>query len=209
MMPMTLPLALTVSRLAAAPIIGVLLVVEWIPLRVAVAGPLFVAAALTDFFDGRLARKRNQTSALGAFIDPLADKLLVYVAFIYLTAVLAYPVWLLLVLFTRDMAVDSLRAFAVGKGISMPANAVGKWKSWGQMVSIALLLLLGGVTQLQRATEWGNAALSDAIASQPFEALFGVSYWLMVIAAAVGVVSMVQYFVEMAPKLFAPSSVRS
>lgn len=206
---MNIPLALTVSRLALAPVIGVLLVVESLPFRVAAAAVLFIAGALTDFFDGRLARKWNQTTPLGAFIDPLADKLLVYVPFIYLAGVLAYPVWLLLVLFARDMSVDSLRAFAVGKGISMPANIVGKWKSLFQMASLGLLLALGGITQVQRVTEWGNAAFSGLIAGAPFEALFGVSYWLMVLAAVVGVVSMLQYVVEMAPKLFARPTVRS
>lgn len=194
---MNIPLALTFARLVISVAVGALLVSEnAVPFHVTIAAVLFIAAAVSDYIDGYLARKWGQTTALGAFVDPLADKLLVYLSFIYLATVGVYPVWLLLVLFTRDIVVDSLRAFSVGRGVSMPANAVGKWKSLFQMTSIALLLVLVSATELQTSTEWGNIALASFIASAPFEMAFGATFWLMLAAAAVGVVSMVQYFVE-------------
>lgn len=203
MLSMNFPLALTVSRLVLALAVGLLLVLEEVvPFRVTICAVLFIVAAVTDYFDGRLARAWNQKTELGAFIDPLADKLLVYISFIYLTVVGVYPAWLLLALFTRDIAVDSLRSYAAGKGVSMPANAVGKGKSLFQMTSISLLLVLVAATELQRTTEWGNTAFASLIASMPFEWAFGATYWLMVAAAAVGAVSMVQYAVEYTPKLF-------
>lgn len=203
MLSMNFPLALTVSRLVLAFAVGALLVLEdLVPFHVTICAVLFIVAAVTDYFDGRLARAWNQKTDLGAFVDPLADKLLVYLAFIYLTVVGVYPAWVLLALFTRDIAVDSLRSYAAGTGVSMPANTIGKWKSLFQMTSIALLLVLVATTELQRTTEWGNTAFASFIASMPFEWAFGVTYWLMVAAAAVGTVSMVQYAVEYAPKLF-------
>jgi CDP-diacylglycerol--glycerol-3-phosphate 3-phosphatidyltransferase len=198
---MTLPLALTASRLVLSLLAGALLLAP-VPFHVTLAAVSFVVAAATDFFDGRIARARGQTSELGAFLDPLADKLLVYLSFIYLATVGVYPAWVLLVLFARDIAVDSLRGYAAGKGVSMPANVVGKWKSFFQMLSIGLLLALVAVAELQRSTAWGNDAFAAAVASRPFELAFGATYWLMVAGAAVGLVSMVQYFVEAAPKLF-------
>jgi|GEM_PF-377315 len=203
---MNVPLFLTFTRLILSIAVGALLVSEGVvPFHVTIAAAFFIVAAVTDFFDGYLARRWGQTSALGAFVDPLADKLLVYLSFIYLTTIGVYPVWLLLVLFTRDIVVDSLRAFSTGLGISMPANAVGKWKSLFQMSSIALLLIVVSMTQLQASTEWGNIALAAAVSSAPFEWAFGATYWLMVAGAAVGVVSMIQYFVE-SPSLFRPAS---
>ena len=200
---MNIPLLLTASRVVLAVVVGVLLVSETlVPFHVTVAAACFVAASLTDYFDGKLARAWDQKTPLGAFLDPLADKLLVYLAFIYLTTVQVYPVWLLLVVFTRDIVTDSFRAFAVGTGHSMPANMVSKWKSLFQMVSIGLLLVLVAVTELQRLTEWGNAAFSSVVSSPWFDASFNATYWLMVAAAAVGVVGTVQYFVEHGPSLF-------
>lgn len=199
---MNVPLLLTFARLVLSLAVGALLVSEnAVPFHVTIAAAFFIVAAVTDYFDGYLARKWSQTTALGAFVDPLADKLLVYLSFIYLTTVGVYPVWLLLVLFTRDIVVDSLRAFSVGRGVSMPANAVGKWKSLFQMASIALLLALVAATELQTSTEWGNTALASFVASAPFEMAFGATFWLMLAGAAVGIVSMIQYFVE-SPALF-------
>jgi CDP-diacylglycerol--glycerol-3-phosphate 3-phosphatidyltransferase len=199
---MNFPLALTVSRLVFAVAIGAILVTESLPLRGTAAAIAFIIAAATDFFDGRLARAWNQKTDLGAFIDPLADKLLVYLAFMYLTVVGVYPVWLLMAHFVRDIAVDSLRAYAAGKGVSMPANVPGKWKSFLQMGSIALVLVLVAITELQRTTEWGSAVFETAVGSVAFEAAFAAVFWLMLSSAAVGYVSMVQYFTEAGRPLF-------
>ena len=200
---MNLPLVLTSSRVVLSVVVGVLLLLEnAVPFHVTIAAVCFIVAAATDYFDGKLARKWNQVTPLGAFLDPLADKLLVYLSFIYLTTVGVYPVWLLLIVFTRDIVTDGLRAFAVGQGMVMPANLVSKWKSLFQMASIGLLLALVSVTELQRLTPWGNRALASVVESAVFEQAFGATYWLMVAAAAVGVVGTIQYFVEYAPSLF-------
>lgn len=191
---MNLPLLLTASRIVAAAAIGIVLVSP-VPFRGTLSAALFILAAVTDFADGRMARARGQTTPLGAFLDPLGDKLLVYVAFIYLTVVGMYPAWLLMLLFVRDIVTDSLRGFAAGKGISMSANMPSKWKSLFQMSSIALLLAL---------VSWTELAPGSALLSSPFfGTAFGLTFWLMIAGAAVGIVGTVQYAVEYAPRLFA------
>ncbi len=200
---MNLPLLLTSLRVVLAVAVGALLLAaDVMPFCLTLAAVLFIVAAVTDFFDGRLARARNQTTSLGAFLDPLADKLLVYLAFLYLTAVGVYPVWLLMIVFTRDIVTDSLRAFAAGSGVSMPANMISKWKSLFQMASIGLLLVLVAATELQRLTQWGGAAFTWFVSSPLFDQAFGATFWLMLAAAAVGIVGTIQYVVEYGSKLF-------
>ncbi len=207
---MNFPLALTSSRLVCAALVGVLLVAEnSIPFHVTIAAVLFIIASVTDFFDGRLARAWNQKTELGAFLDPLADKLLVYLAFLYLTTAGVYPVWLLLLVFTRDIVTDSFRAYSIGKGISMPANMISKWKSFFQMLSIGLLLVLISIVELQSLTTWGNTLFASFLASSWADRVFGTTFWLMLAAAAVGIVGTIQYFVECAPLLFRSSSPKS
>ncbi len=196
---MNIPLQLTASRILMAAVIGIVLLLP-VPYRASICAILFIVAAVTDFIDGKLARAWGQSTPLGAFLDPLGDKLLVYLTFIYLTVVGMYPAWLLLLLFTRDIVTDSLRGFAAGKGVSMAANLPSKWKTLCQMSSIALLLVLVSITELA-----SKGAVSSAFLSAPlFEQAFGLTFWLMVIAAAVGIVGTVQYVVAYAPRLFAP-----
>ena len=201
---MNIPLLLTSARIVLAVAVGALLLLEnAVPFHVTIAAACFVLAAATDFLDGRLARSWHQETKLGAFLDPLADKLLVYLAFIYLTLVQVYPAWLLLLVFTRDIVTDSFRAFAAGLGHSMPANMVSKWKSFFQMASIGLLLVLVSVVELQEGTPAGGS-LAGVVNSAWFNAGFDATYWLMVAAAAVGVVGTAQYFAEHGPALFRP-----
>ena len=199
---MTLPLFLTTARIVLAVAVGALLVLEnAVPFHVTIVAVCFIVAAATDYFDGRLARARRQETTLGAFLDPLADKLLVYLAFIYLTLVRVYPAWLLLVVFTRDIVTDSFRAFAAGLGHSMPANMVSKWKSFFQMLSIGLLLILVSIVELEQGTPFGPS-LGPIVDASWFNEGFTATYVLMVAAAVVGIAGTVQYFVEHGPALF-------
>lgn len=191
---MNLPLALTVSRFVFAIVVGVLLWMQQaMPFHIVLAAALFITAATTDYIDGELARRRNQKTPLGAFLDPLADTLLVYLAFINLTILGVYPAWLLLVLFARDIVTDALRSFAAGQGTSIPANLASKGKTTLQMASIALMLTLGAITEVQGTTAWGETALAPLIESPLFDAAFGLTYWLMVLSAAIGIVGTAQY----------------
>lgn len=192
---MTLPMLLTYARiLAAVAIAALLLFNESVPFAFLAAAILFPLGAITDFFDGWLARSRNQTTALGSVIDPLGDKLIVWLPFLYLTVSGMYPLWILLVLFTRDMVVESVRSYVVGQGVRVPGNPISRWKSLLQMCSLALLLALIAIVDLGQTTAFVQSPL--------FEQLFGLTFWLMLGSAAVGIVGMVQYFADYSSVIF-------
>lgn len=105
---------------------------------------LFVLSALTDWLDGYLARKWQQITDFGKFMDALADKVLTSGLFVALLALGKLPDWgmyLVLLILTREFMVTGLRLVAAGKGLVMPAERLGKWKTALQMVSIAIYLL--------------------------------------------------------------------
>ena len=111
---------------------------------------IFILAASTDALDGYLARKNNQVTDLGKFLDPVADKLLVNSLLIYLCVKHSYmtpqyviPYMLVLVMIARDIVVDSLRFIAAKKNVVIAANIFGKAKTVAQMVTIPIMLLNG------------------------------------------------------------------
>ena len=112
----------------------------------------FLIASYTDHLDGKLARKNNQVTDLGKFLDPVADKLLVSSMLIFLTAPAVFapytdagqlfiPVWCVIIMVARDTVVDALRSIAAQKGVVIAANIFGKLKTVLQMVAISLVLL--------------------------------------------------------------------
>jgi CDP-diacylglycerol--glycerol-3-phosphate 3-phosphatidyltransferase len=110
---------------------------------------IFILGALTDKLDGYLARKWNQVTDLGKFMDPIADKLLVDSLLVWLivphfaSGNLTISLWCVLVMIIRDLVVDALRSIAASKGIVLAANIFGKLKTVFQMVAIPLVLLNG------------------------------------------------------------------
>ena len=113
----------------------------------------FIVASLTDFLDGYLARKNNQVTDLGKFLDPVADKLLVNSMIIFLSAPsvfapyastnISFNVWCVIIMIARDIVVDALRFIASSKNVVIAANIFGKMKTVLQMVAIVLVLLNG------------------------------------------------------------------
>ena len=112
----------------------------------------FVVASYTDHLDGKLARKNNQVTDLGKFLDPVADKLLVNTMTIFLTAPVLFapyaakqtaffPVWCVIIMVARDTVVDALRFIGAQKGVVIAANIFGKLKTVLQMVAISCVLL--------------------------------------------------------------------
>jgi CDP-diacylglycerol--glycerol-3-phosphate 3-phosphatidyltransferase len=105
-----------------------------------VAAWTFAAASITDFFDGYIARKRNIVTVFGSFLDPIADKFLTVSSLIMLQAIDRIPAWVVIILVLREMYMTSLRLLAMGEGISVPVNDMGKWKTAVQMVGIPMLM---------------------------------------------------------------------
>jgi CDP-diacylglycerol---glycerol-3-phosphate 3-phosphatidyltransferase len=142
---MTLPNALTLLRIFIAPLLVVVLLTrfseDWIGVPRHVLGvSLFLLAAITDWLDGYLARKRGQVSRLGILLDPIADKLLISSAFISLVENQLAPAWAVVIIVGREFAVSGLRSIAATEGWAIPASPMGKFKMFSQVVTIALLI---------------------------------------------------------------------
>ncbi len=132
---MNLPNKLTVSRLILTPIAIAILFFD-IPYNFLISTVIFVVAMITDVLDGVIARKFDLITKLGKFLDPLSDKLILLLFFIYLQSAGLYPLWLLLAFIARELIVDSLRSFAVSQNVYMGAIKSGKIKALCQTVSI-------------------------------------------------------------------------
>ena len=139
----TLPNLLSLGRIALVPVI-VALVYSSSPGARAVAGMVFVVASITDFLDGWLARRHGITTALGQFLDPLADKLLVASALIMMVGYgpsPRVPAWMVATIVVRELAVTGLRGIAVRDGTVMAAQELGKYKMVFQMFAVTGLLI--------------------------------------------------------------------
>ncbi len=135
-----LPNILTMARVAVIPFI-LALMDNYSPVKSYLACLLYIGAALTDFLDGWLARRRKQVSLLGKFLDPLADKLIVTAVLVYATALDRCPPWLVVALLARELAVTGLRAIASSEGLVISASDQGKQKTALQMVGTLFLLI--------------------------------------------------------------------
>ena len=139
----SLPNLLTYGRIAAAPLVGATFFIadNWGPW---IAFVIFVAASVTDYFDGYLARIWNLESALGRMLDPIADKLLVAVAILVLVAdgmLTGWSIWAAIIVLMREILVSGLREFLAELRVSVPVTWLAKWKTALQMISIATLLI--------------------------------------------------------------------
>ena len=105
------------------------------------ASLLFVLASVTDFFDGYIAREWNQTTMLGAIIDPLADKMLTLAAFLGLMMIREASAWAIYIIIVRELFITGIRTIAVSEGISVKASWAGKIKTVVQMIAIGFLLM--------------------------------------------------------------------
>jgi CDP-diacylglycerol---glycerol-3-phosphate 3-phosphatidyltransferase len=135
-----LPNLLTFGRIATLPIVLVL-IDNYSRVLSFVSALIFIGGAITDVLDGYLARKRNQVSVLGAFLDPLADKLFVLGTLIFLVARDRAPEWLVVVLMSRELAITVLRSLAASYGLVISAGSGGKAKTALQTVGLVFLLI--------------------------------------------------------------------
>ena len=154
---MNLPNSLSLSRIAAVPLLIWLLnpKLPWFAERLGMpwlvqpgmpeilAVTLFIAAAITDGFDGYLARKRNQVTTLGMLLDPLADKLMVAGAFIALVQFnpSIVPAWIAVLVIAREFLVSGLRSIAASEGFTIEASDLGKFKMVVQIVAVVAAIL--------------------------------------------------------------------
>ena len=143
---MNLPNWLTIARILIVPLIVVALLTPVAESAFGISGyafaiVLFIVASVTDIVDGQLARRRNQVSAIGKFLDPIADKLLVSAALIVLVEKHLAPSWAVVIIIGPEFIITGLRSIAVTEGIVIQAQLLGKIKMWAQCVAIVALLV--------------------------------------------------------------------
>lgn len=180
----TVPTLLTWTRIIAIPLlVGVFYIGLAPKVQNLVATVMFVVFAATDWLDGFLARKLNQTSSFGAFLDPVADKFLVCASLLVLVHLGRADVFVALIIIGREIAISALREWMaqIGASKSVAVHMLGKWKTTMQMVAIPFLLFDGVLFGLLDTHLWGT--------------------WLLVIAAVLTIWSMVYYLQKAIPEI--------
>ena len=139
---MNVPNRLTILRVIMIPLFVIAMLWETLPYSDYIALALFAGACVTDFFDGYLARKYNQITTFGKFMDPLADKLLVCAALICFLADpnSEMPVWAVIIIISREFIISGFRLVASDNGVVIAASYWGKFKTTSQMIMIVLLI---------------------------------------------------------------------
>ncbi len=180
----TIPTIMTWTRIVAIPlIVGVFYAPIDPATRNLVAALMFIVFAATDWLDGFLARKLNQTSSFGAFLDPVADKFLVCASLLVLVHLQRADVFVALIIIGREIAISALREWMaqIGASKSVAVHMLGKLKTTVQMVAIPFLLYDGRVLGVVDTGVWGT--------------------WLIWIAAVLTVWSMVFYLQKALPEI--------
>jgi CDP-diacylglycerol--glycerol-3-phosphate 3-phosphatidyltransferase len=217
-MTWTIPNMLTVLRLLAAPGIAIMFLYFTRPWADWFALVLFVAAAVTDWFDGYLARSWKQETKLGAMLDPIADKAMVVIALLVITGFSGMDPWILLpatVILFREVFVSGLREFLGDTAGTLKVTKLAKWKTTAQMVAIAVLFAKGVFEHYfgMLVFGMGNQMAADVLAGRE-EDLVGLgwkyqgvilSWWsgvvLLWIAALLTLVTGLDYFRKSIPHL--------
>ena len=175
---------MTWTRIVAIPlIIGVYYLELDLPTKNLIATVLFVVFALTDWLDGYLARKLNQSSAFGAFLDPVADKILVCASLLILVHLTRVDVFVALIIIGREIAISALREWMaqIGASKSVAVHMIGKLKTVAQMVAIPFLLFHGKLFGVIDTNVWGT--------------------WLIWVAAILTIWSMIYYLQKAIPEI--------
>ena len=153
---MNLPNKLTLSRFGLT--VGFLAAIfSNVPYRETIALTLFVAAGISDFLDGQIARRRNLITNFGILMDPLADKIMVCSAFIAFVELGWFPAWMTVIIVARELSITGLRLLAASKNVVLAAEGYGKHKTISQIVAIIAIF----VDKIISVNQWG--AVGQAI----------------------------------------------
>jgi len=181
---LTIPTIMTWTRIVAIPLIVGIFYLNIAPAeRNLIATVMFVVFAATDWLDGYLARKLNQTSSFGAFLDPVADKFLVCASLLVLVHLQRADVFVALIIIGREIAISALREWMalIGATKSVAVHMLGKIKTMVQMIAIPFLLFDGNLFGLVDTRLWGT--------------------WLIWISAVLTVWSMIYYLQKAIPEI--------
>lgn len=142
-MRLNIPNLITIIRIIITPIFLAVILTDTLPHRFLAACIIFSVAAITDAIDGHLARKNNQITNFGKFLDPIADKILTTSALLAFMSMGLCSIWIVIIVLTREFAIASVRMIAASGGVVIPANIWGKIKTVSQMTFTILIMLLG------------------------------------------------------------------
>lgn len=203
-MKWTIPNILTVGRLLAAPGVAVMFLYFTRPWADWFALALFILAAITDWFDGYLARAWKQESKFGAMLDPIADKAMVVIALVVLTGYSGMNPWLILpatMILFREVFVSGLREFLGADSGRLAVTKLAKWKTTAQMVAIATLFLGTGLAYLEqgRAPRAGEGDIPTGASLADLATHAGLA--LIWVAAILTVITGWDYFRKSLPYL--------
>lgn len=148
---MNIPNQLTLLRVIMIPFFIFFLLMPSIPYHNWIAFTIFIAASLTDLFDGIIARKYNLITNFGKFMDPLADKLMVCSALICLVEMGRIPAWMVILIIVREFIISGFRQIAADNGIVIAASFWGKFKTTVQIVMVCMMI--ADITALRVLTE--------------------------------------------------------
>ena len=217
-MKWTIPNVLTTLRLLAAPGVPVMFLYFHRPIADWFALTLFVSAAITDYFDGYLARLWKQESKFGTMLDPIADKAMVVIALLILTGYSGMNPWLILpatVILFREVFVGGLREYLGAKAGLLKVTKLAKWKTSAQMLAIAVLFLGTGLEHMEGLARQGKTieeyatlvaqGLADPIRSCGMRGCSSYATWaglaLVWFAAALTAITGWDYFRKSLPQL--------
>lgn len=197
---MNLANKLTILRVLLVPVFIILMEINSFYTNI-LALLVFVIASLTDFFDGKIARKYNLVTTLGIFLDPLADKLLVTSAFIGFVSIytLNIPAWMVICIIAREFIITGLRSIAASKNIIIPASMSGKFKTVSQMIAIITILVIlivnATITKFYFITSY------ELLETNGWQHIFGLilvhaPYWLMFITTILTLYSGLSYLIQ-------------
>jgi CDP-diacylglycerol--glycerol-3-phosphate 3-phosphatidyltransferase len=217
-MTWNIPNVLTVLRLLAAPAVAVMFLYFHRPWADWFALVLFVGAAVTDWFDGYLARLWKQTTKLGTMLDPIADKAMVVIALAVILGYSSMSPWLVLpatMILFREVFVSGLREYLGDTAGTLKVTKLAKWKTTLQMVAIAVLFAQGVFEHYFGMSSMGmdDALVADVLAGEEedvmglwwkYEGMIIASHvglWLLWLAAALTLITGVEYFRKATPYL--------
>jgi len=192
---LNLPNKLTLARIVAAPVMmaGLLSISVW---GQYLALLVFIAAALTDYWDGKIARKYNLETNFGRIMDPLADKLLMATAFVCFVQLGWARAWMVILIIGREFAITGLRVLAAAQGRVIAASKSGKNKTISQIVAVLVILVTNAVVStLQTWLPPWEVTLENLGWSGRFLIVLAdhLPYWSMVVAAILSLYSGVEY----------------
>ena len=179
---MNVPNTLTVARIVLTPIVLAAYMLAF-PGHYLVATILYFIAGMTDFFDGKIARKKNLITNFGKFADPLADKMLTTGVYLALISNGYCNVWILFIILFREFGISSIRLVAAAQGVVIPANMWGKVKTFSMMIFTGLIFLL-----LSLRFDFG--VLPEGF---PLETVASILLWITAILTAI---SGITYIIE-------------